>query len=58
MYLSSSADWLENILFELSGRIKNTASLLVKHNIYDDRLNNSSEFLSEELAVLRLAIKD
>jgi CRP-like cAMP-binding protein len=57
MFLSSSADWLEKILFELSGRIRNTSNLLIKHNIHDGRLNNNSEFSNEELAQLRSVIK-
>lgn len=58
MFLSSSADWLENILFELSGKVKNTLDLLIQHNISDERLNYDSSFSDEEVSELRNAIKD
>ncbi len=58
LFLSSSANWLENIMFELSGKVTNTAEIVLGHNIIDERLNDSVSFTDEELKRLRDSIKD
>lgn len=47
-FMSEAADWIPNILNNISERIHNTIEVISEHKIIDDRLNGGEEFSQEE----------
>lgn len=55
-YLNEAGDWMKNILFDLSDKVKNTTDVVVEHKIVDERLNGDYLLSDEEQKILIKAI--
>ena len=47
-FMKEAANWIPNILNNISDRIHNTIEVISEHKIIDDRLNGGEEFSQEE----------
>ncbi len=56
LYLNEAGDWMKNILFDLTDKVKNTSDVVVEHKIIDERLNDGHLFSDEEQKILLEAI--